>query len=118
MLRIVRAGRGFGVILDRNDGQRFVTHAFNALVVEVYVRNFNFGRERVSFYRKAVIVRSDFHVAVAKVLHGLIAAAMAEHQLESVSAKGAAEQLMAKTNSKSRRARCSDLLDLFDLSGH
>ncbi len=44
---VVGAGRGFGVILDGDDGESLVPQAFDAVVVEVDVRDFDFGREAV-----------------------------------------------------------------------
>src|SRR3954469_22692571 len=95
-----------------------MTHAFDALVVEVNVRHLDFRRECVGFHRKAVIVRSDFHVAIDKILYWLIAAAMTKPQLESLAAKRAPQELMAKTNTKSGRARLRDLLHLFNFFRH
>ena len=42
---IVRAGGGFRVVLDAEDGLRRVTHAFDGAVVEVQVRDLDIGRE-------------------------------------------------------------------------
>ena len=81
-----------------------MAHAFDALVVEVDMRDFDFGWQRVGFHREAVIVRSDFNVAVAKIFHWLIAAAMTKHQFEGLSAEGATEQLMTEANAKGWRA--------------
>ena len=79
MCRIMRPGRGLRMILNRNDWQSFVTHAFNALVVEVYVSDFDFGRQAVGFHRKAVVVRGNLDVTVAEVFDRLIAAAVPKH---------------------------------------
>ena len=79
MCRIMRPGRSLGMILNRNDWQSFVAHAFNALVVEVYVRDFDFGRQAVGFYRKAVIVRGDLDVAITEIFDRLVTAAMTKH---------------------------------------
>jgi hypothetical protein len=56
MLGIMRAGRSFRMILDRNDGQRLVTHAFDALVIKIDMSDLNLGRQRVSFDREPVIM--------------------------------------------------------------
>ena len=56
-----------------------MTHAFNALVVEVYVRDFDLGRQAVGFHRKAVIVRGNLDVAIAEVFDWLVTAAMTKH---------------------------------------
>ena len=78
MLSIVWAGRGFGVVLDRNDRKRAMPHAFHAAVIEIDVRDFDFRRQSICLDREPVIVRSDLNVAVAKVLYRLIATAMSE----------------------------------------
>ena len=104
MLGVVWAGGSLRVILHRDDGQSLVTHAFDALVVEIYVRDLNLGRQRVGFHREAMIVRSDFHVAVAEILNGLVTATMSEHQFESLTTKSATQQLMAEADSECRRA--------------
>ncbi len=45
MRGVVRAGRGFRVILDGEDGQGFVAQAFDAIIVEIDVRDFDIGRQ-------------------------------------------------------------------------
>src|SRR3989442_1792249 len=52
MFRIVRTGRGFGVVLDRNDRKRAMPHAFHAAVIEIDVRDFDFIRQRVGLHRE------------------------------------------------------------------
>ena len=79
MRRIMRPRRGLGMILNGNDWQSFVTHAFNALVVEIYVRDFDFGRQAVGFHRKAVIVRGDLDEAITEIFDRLVTAAMTKH---------------------------------------
>src|SRR5438046_673152 len=102
MFRVVWAGRGFGMILHGNYRQRAMAHAFDAIVVEVDVGDFNFLWQCLSFDGKAMIMRGDFHVAVAKIFDRLIAATMTEHQFESLATESSAQQLVPKTNSKSR----------------
>ena len=102
MLRIVRTRRGFRMVLNGHDGERFVAHAFDALVVEIDVSDFDFRRQAVALDRETVIVRSDLDVTVAKVFDGLVAAAMTKRKFESFPAKRASQQLMTKTNAESR----------------
>jgi hypothetical protein len=59
MLSIVRAGRGFRMVLDRHYWQCAMAHAFDALVVWVYVRDFDFRWQRVGLQRKAVGAESN-----------------------------------------------------------
>src|SRR5687767_7160793 len=49
-----------------------------------------------------MVLRSDFHFAGFQILDRLVAAAMAELELESFAAERKAKDLMAKTDSKSR----------------
>ena len=104
MFSVVRAGCGFRMILNRDDRQRRVPHALDTLVIQVDMRHFDFGRQAVGLHGKAVIVRGDLDVAVAKIFDRLIAAAMAKHELESLAAKRAPQQLMAKADAKRRHA--------------
>src|SRR6266542_1646337 len=104
MLSIVRTGRGFGMILHRDDRKRLVAHAFDASVVEVNVRDFHFIRQTVRLHCKPVIVRSDLNMAVLEIFHRLIATTMTEDKLESLAAKSATQQLMTETDAKCRHA--------------
>ena len=104
MFGIMRTGRGFRMILNGNNGQCFMTHAFDTGVVEIDVRHFNFRRQAVRLHRKAVIMRSDFHVAVARIPDRLITAPVTKCEFESLAAKRASQQLMPKANSKGRYA--------------
>lgn len=92
------------MVLHGNDRERFVAQAFDAIVVEIDVSNFHIGWQRVGFHCEAVIVRSDFDVAVAKIFHRLIAAAMTETKFESLPTERAPEQLMTKADAERGRA--------------
>ena len=83
MSSVVRTGRSFRVILNGKDGQSFMLHSFAAIVVEIDVRNFDFGREALGDDRKSVIVRSDFNVSGAQIFDRLISAAMTEKKFVS-----------------------------------
>ena|SRR5260221_9404374 len=104
MLRIVRTGRRLGMVLNRDDRQRLVPHAFDALVVEIEVCHFNFGWQAIRLNGKAMIVRSNLDVPVARISDRLVTAAMTKHKLERLTAKRAPQQLMAKTNAKGRHS--------------
>ena len=61
VVRIVRAGRGFGVVLHAEDRLAAVAEAFERLVVQIDVRDLDVvGVERIGIDREAVIVRGDF----------------------------------------------------------
>ena len=104
MLRIVWTRRGFRMVLNRDDRQRLVPHAFDALVVEIEVRHFNFGWQAIRLNGKTMIVRSNLDVPVARISDRLVTAAMTKDKLESLTAKRAPQQLMAKANAKGRHA--------------
>ena len=81
-----------------------MTHAFHAAVIKVYMRDFDFWRQSVCLDREPVIVRSDLNVAIAKILYWLVATAMTKDEFESLTAKRATEELMAKADTKRRHA--------------
>ena len=60
MRGIVWTGRGFRMVLNGNNRQRLMAHAFDAGVVEIDVRYFDFGRQAVGHYGKAMIVSCNF----------------------------------------------------------
>lgn len=102
--RIVRAGPGFRVILNRVDWQAPMSEAFNRVVVQVDVGHFTIRRERVGIDSEAVILRSDLDAPGSQVFHGLIPAVMAEGEFVSPATKRKPHQLMAETDSKNRIA--------------
>ena len=77
-----------------------MAQAFDATVVEVDVRDFDFGGQTVRLYCEAMIMRSNLDVAVTKILDRLIAAAMSKNEFESLAAKCASQQLMAKADTE------------------
>ena len=99
---VVGAGGGFGVVLDAEDRVGFVAHAFDRLVVEVDVGDFDFGRERIGVDREAVVLRSDGNLSGAEVLDRLVAAAVAEFQFEGAAAVGVGEELVAEADAEDR----------------
>src|SRR5437870_4094466 len=104
MCGIVWAGCGFGMILNRDNWQRFMLHAFDALVVKIDVGDFEFRWEAIGLHRESVIVRSDLDVAIAKIFDRLIATTMTEDELKCFSTEGTSQQLMTKTDSESGHA--------------
>ena len=79
---VMRTGRGFGMILHAEDRQFVVPHSFHGSVVQIYVRHFHVGRQRLGIDRETVILRRDRHFTVAQILHRLIRAVMPEFQFE------------------------------------
>lgn len=80
-----------------------MSHACDGVVVEVYVRDFDVGRQAVGIDSETVIVRSDLDLAGRKVFYRLVAAAMAEFEFVGLAAEGFAEKLVAKADAKDRR---------------
>jgi hypothetical protein len=56
VLRIVRAGRSLGMILDGHDRKGLVAHALDAAIVKIDVGHFNLSRKTVGVHCKAMIV--------------------------------------------------------------
>ena len=75
-----------------------MAHAFDCLVVKIQRSTETSGGKLLRVNGKAVVLRGDFHPAGFQILYRLIAAAMAELQLEGLSAKRLAENLMPKAN--------------------
>src|SRR5579871_2570086 len=75
---IMRAGGGFRVILHTEERPALVTQALEGLIVEVDVRRFEIGRQRVEPYREAVVLRRDLDLVGALIQDRLIGATMAD----------------------------------------
>jgi len=76
---VVGTGGGFGVILDAEERQRFVAHAFVGVVVEIDVGDFDVaGGKGFGIDTETVILRGDFDFLGEEVLHGMIRTVMAE----------------------------------------
>ncbi len=88
----MRAGAGFGVVLDAEKGQLRVAEAFDGAVVEVDVGNHAAVRfQRFLIDSEAVILARDFDAAGVEIFDRLISAAMAELELVGRCADSAAE---------------------------
>jgi hypothetical protein len=104
IVRIVRAGCGFGVVLNAEDGLGFVLHAFDGVVVQVHVGDFDLRVfEGIRVYAEAMVLRSDFDFAGTVVDDGMVGAVMSEFQLVGLAAERQAKDLMAETDAKDRR---------------
>jgi len=53
---IMWARCSFGMILHRDNRQSFVPHPFDALVIEIDVRDLDLRRQRLGFHREPVIM--------------------------------------------------------------
>ena len=59
IVRVVRAGGGFGVVLHREAGQLAVADAFDGQVVEIFVRQFERLGQGLHIDGEAVVLRGD-----------------------------------------------------------
>jgi len=74
--RIVRARSRFRMILHAEHGMISMTEAFESIVVQIGVCDFDFVKiQRVRIDREAVVMRSDFHFACNAVQDRMVAAA-------------------------------------------
>jgi hypothetical protein len=63
IIAVVRAGAGFGVILDAERGMLSMANALDRLVVQVHVGHFQLVGQCVRFDREAVVLRGDLDAA-------------------------------------------------------
>ena len=76
-------------------------------VVQARVRDLDAGRQRARLDGEAVVLRRDLDAARLEVLHRVIAAAVAELELERPSAERQREHLVAQADAEQRAARAS-----------
>src|SRR3954452_5176867 len=114
---VVRAGPGLRVVLDRAARDVEEREALHRAVVEVQVRQLRGAEVGLPAHglvgvdrllptrpqdREAVVLRGDLDAAGLEVLDGVVAAAMAEGQLEGLQADRPAQQLMAEADAERR----------------
>ncbi len=97
----MRAGGGFGVVLDAEDGVIAVAHSFDSVVVEIEMSNGDGGVwEGVRVDAEAVVLGSDLDLVRAVVQDGMVGAVVAEFQLVGFAAEGKAEDLMTEADAE------------------
>src|SRR5260221_2758706 len=111
---IMRAGRGFRMILHGEHRLGLVPHAFDGLVVQVDAVHDNVGRQTGHVHRIAVILRGDLHLAGFQTFHRLVAAAMAELELESFTAERLAKNLVTEADPENGNAGVQQRLHFAD----
>src|SRR5438876_9664900 len=102
-MRIVLAGRSLWVVLDAEQSQVAVAHAFQCRVVQIHVRELDFAlRQLIRIGGKVVVVGRYLDFARLQLLHGMISAMVAEFQLIGLSPQSNSYELMPQANSEYR----------------
>src|SRR5271155_4899645 len=78
IVRILRSGRRFGMVLDREDGAVGHPEPLVRAVEERDVRGHRIGRQALGLDPEAVILAGDLDLAGLEILDRMIGAAMAE----------------------------------------
>src|SRR5213592_4762605 len=91
-------GPGLRMVLDREDRQLAVGHALDRAIVQVDMSHLELRREGIRIDREAMVLRGDVDAAGPQVLDRLVAAAVAELQLERLSSEGERKQLVAEAD--------------------
>ena len=100
-MRVVRAGSGLGVVLHAEQRQRAMAQAFQRVVVQVDVRQFDFALlQRIGIDGEVVVVRGDLDLAGRECLHRMVAAVVSELELVGLAAEGEADELMAEADAE------------------
>ncbi len=104
--RVVRPRPGLGVVLHAARGDVEQPDALDRPVVEVHVRELRLPEvglqplPGLAAHREAVVLRGDGDAARAQVLDRVVAAAVAERELERLEADGPGEQLVAEADAE------------------
>lgn len=88
------------MILDREDGQRFVPQALKGLVVQIDMRRFNIRRKRRGVDSKAMVLGGNLHFACPLVENRLIGSTVAELQLECLSSERLSDELVSQADAE------------------
>ena len=105
IVRIVRPGRGFGMILHAEKRERAVAHALVGVVVQIHVRDLDVARrQRIGIDAETVILRGNLDFAGQQILHRMIRAVMPEFQFVGLAAKRQAAELVAQANAENGHA--------------
>ena len=96
VVRIVRTGRRFGVVLNTERRHRPVLQAFDRVIVQIHVRNIDVVQvETLRIHSETMILRRDFHLLARDVQDRVISAMMPELQLVRLAAQSEPHDLMA-----------------------
>src|ERR1700679_1923468 len=96
VMRVMRPGRGFGMILHAEQRQVLMPQAFQRRIVQVDVRQLDFAlRQGIGIGSEVMVVGRYLNLPRLQMLHWMIPAMVAKLQLESFPAERDAGQLMA-----------------------
>src|SRR5689334_3292210 len=88
VMGIMRSRRSFRMILDTKYRLATVSKALHSLVIQIYMRQFDFGiAQRVWIYRETMVLRRNLHFPGQAIQHRVVRAMMPELQLECLPAK-------------------------------
>jgi hypothetical protein len=110
-------GRRLGMVLSGKDRPALDREALDRAVVEVDLGDPAIRRQTVGIDGEAVILAGDRHLAGQQVLHRLVAAVVAELELEGAAAHRQSEQLMTEADAEDRRAGRGQLAHRVDDRG-
>ena len=97
VVRILRAGRGFGMVLHREGGHLGGSDALDDPVVQVHVGDLS-GAKRAFGHGEVVVLAGDLHHAVSQAPHGVVAAVVAEGELGDRATERGGEELVAEAD--------------------
>ena len=112
VIRVVRARRRLGMVLDAEDRLVPVPEPLERAVVQVDVRHHHARGQRLGIDRESVVLRRDFHAAGLHLLHRVVRPAVTELQLERPRAQRQPQHLVAETNPEHRRPAGHDGADV------
>ncbi len=85
------------MVLNRHDRKLKMAESFQRVVVEIDVRGLDlFGIQAVDVHGKSVILGGDFHLPGSQILDRLVAAAVAEFELEGFPPRASAMSWMPR----------------------
>ncbi len=113
-MAVLRPGRGFRVILHREDRLVFQRNAAICAVKQADMGFLYRLGQAVAVNREAVIHRGDFHLAGGQIFHRMIGPVMALLHFDGLRTKRTRQHLMAKTNAENRLAAGYQCLDFTD----
>ena len=103
VMRVVRSGRRFRVILHAEYRMAAVTKTFQGVIVQVHVRDLDVGWiERILVHGEPVVVRCDFNSLAHLVENRVVRAAMPELELVGLAAECQPQELVAQADAENR----------------